>query len=281
MPSERSSPASISRRGGCDVRDVDWRVLIDALIRVEGIEPDDAGLLWSPAAAGAGGIFVEGGRICWAAAPGLRRRLSDLLSTCTSGPVDLDQLYARCRADGRPLGQTLVDEGWLAPHQLEVVLRRHSAESLVALCRAGALTRWSSRGGRGYSPRFTFRPVDVLFDVVALFAPHAQQTARAELAALDGPGRRGAAFVLHAGHDAVPVAASGDATVGALATLGSWATAVPSAARELGASRAFVLAATAGGDTISLWWRDGLLFAVACEDRAEVAAVTAHHLACA
>jgi hypothetical protein len=265
---------------------VAWSMLIGALAQVEGLAPDDSGLLSFGTPPGSGGIFVERGRVCWVAAHGLQRRLRDLLRTRANiKDAELDRVYERCRAEGRVLGQTLVEEGWIEPRELEIVLRRHSAESLVELCRGGAdpMTTWSSRGGIGYTPQFTFRPTDVLLDVAAVVAPQAQHAARLELAMLDGPGRRGAAFFVDAVLDtAIPVAEVGEGmTVQVLRTLGRWARSVAVATRELGASPSFTLVATATGDTISIWWRDALLYAVLCDDRSSVAAVTAHHLASA
>jgi hypothetical protein len=262
--------------------DVAWDALLDALVRIEKLSATDSGLLSFGAAAGNGGIFVDAGRICWAAAPGLQRRLRDLLQhRAHLRDVDLDAVYERCRAEGRQLGQTLVAEGLIEAPDLEAVLRRHSAESLVALCRAEAPTVWSSRSGAGYAPQFTFRPIDVLLDVVALIWPDAQATSQAELAAFAAPGRHGAAFLLAGEAAAVPLTRVGDGSVQALRTLGRWAMSLPVATGELGASPRFSLAATAGGETIAVWWRGPLLYAVVCEDRRAIATVTAHHLACA
>lgn len=257
-----------------------WGRLIDALVRVEDIAPSDSGLLSFAVDPGHGGILVERGRICWAAAPGMQQRLRDLLQAFAEDRgVDLDRIYERCRAEGRLLGQTLVEEGWITPGELESALRRHSAESLIALCSDDEeLTSWISRGGNGYSPRFTFRPVDVLLDVVALYVPDLQDVARLELARFDAPDRRGGAFCVQPHPDVVPVAAFGEVTVQELWALGRWALSLPLATRELGATPSFTLASTAAGDTVAVWWRGALLYAVACGDRRGVAAVIANHL---
>jgi len=259
---------------------VAWSSLIEALVRVESAEPHDAGLLSFGSDPDDGGIFVENQRICWAAARGMQGRLTDLLRATAVSPIDFDELYRRCRTEGRLLGQTLVEEGLVTTQQLEHALRRHSAESLVALCRgAGRLTMWTSRGGRGYAAQFTFRPLDVLFDAIALQAPDLQAVALGHLEAMSGQGRRGGAFAFDLEHaHAVPVAACGEPTVHELWILGRWALALPQAARELAATPAFVIAATPAGDTIVVWWRDQLLYAVMCEDRRSVAAITALHL---
>ena len=272
---------SIYRRGGCEVQAAAWWKLIEALVRVEDVAPSDSGLLSFGVDAALGGILVEKGRICWAAAQGMQQRLRDLLQTsAVDRGIDFEWIYERCRAEGRLLGQTLVEEGWVTPHELESALRRHSAESLIALCSDDdELTVWRSRGGNGYSPRFTFRPIEVLLDVASLYAPDLQDLARDQLAAFDAPGRHGAAFCFASGYAiAVPVAAFGELTVHELATLGDWAMALPLATRELGATPSFTLAATAAGDTVAVWWRGELLFAVACDDRSGVAAVVTHHL---
>lgn len=253
---------------------VGWSTLIDALVRVEGIAPADSGLL--SFGLGPGGIFVERGRICWAAAPGMQRRLHDLLqgyATDRKIDVDFNHIYQRCRASGTLLGQTLVDEGWITPDELEVALRRHSAESLIELCQNGVArnadgesTTWTSRGAKGYEPRFTFRPVDMLLDVASLAVPEVHATARAELDRFRGQGRTGAGFYVDADH-VVPVAAFGELTVHDLWSLGRWAHALPLATRELGTTPSLTVASTTAGDTVAVWWRTNMLYVVGGDDR--------------
>jgi hypothetical protein len=259
--------------------DVHWRSLLDALARVERVGADASGLLCfgnTPQ----GGIFIEGGRVCWVAAHGLQRRLRDLLRDYSSLSVEeLERIYERCRASGKLLGQTLVAEGFLQPHELQSALRRHSAECLVDLCHRPASTSWASHVGRGYAPRFTFRAVDLLFDSVALFYPDLRANAQDELRTFTGPGQRGTAFVLDPQLDyPLPLAATADAGVEAITTLGRAVEAIPRASRELGNAPAFALSRTLSGDSLLLWWKNELLFAVACDDRASLARATAQHL---
>jgi hypothetical protein len=263
------------------VQAVAWSTLIDALVRVEGVAPSDSGLLSFGIDPNNGGILVEKGRICWAAARGMQQRLRDLLQDFAQDRgVDFERIYQRCRAEGRLLGQTLVDEGWITPTELERALRRHSAESLIELCSDGdQRTSWISRGSHGYSPRFTFRPLDVLLDVAAVYVPELQSTAHRELGRFAGPERWGGAFCIEPHHGAAaPVAAFGDLTVNELSVLGRWALSLPRALRELGTTPVFTLASTAAGDTVAVWWRDSLLYAVGCSDRLGIAAIIAHHL---
>ncbi len=52
-----------------------------------------------------GAVFVEGGRICWAAARGLARRLSDLLATAARlDASEMEALYVTYTCNPSPLG---------------------------------------------------------------------------------------------------------------------------------------------------------------------------------
>ena len=113
---------------------VHWNTLVEVLSRVERLSSTDSGLL-SFGPTPLGGIFVERGRVCWVAARGLQQRLRDLLEDYTKDVDALARVAERCRAEGLLLGQTLVAEGLLQPSELEVALRRHSAECLIELCR--------------------------------------------------------------------------------------------------------------------------------------------------
>jgi hypothetical protein len=261
--------------------DVDWGSLTDALLRVERLGADDCGML--SFAGSSGGIFVERGRICWVAARGLQQRLSDLLRA--HGSVDsakLERVYQRCRSQGTLLGQTLVAEGLLQPVELERALRHHSAECLVALCRASQATIWASHAGRGYAPRFTFRPLDLLFDSVALLYPDLRLAALEELSAYSGPGRHAVAFVLDTEvGELLPLAETGESSVESVSTMARSLLSIPRASHELGMTPAFALSTTANGDTQLVWWRQQVLYAMACEDRASLIAATSQHLACA
>jgi hypothetical protein len=277
------APTPAGRPGRHDVgREPLWHVVIDALAQVEALDESESGLLSFTGHPAMGGIFVERGRICWAAATGLQRRLRDLLQEWPKMKgVDLDRVRERCRVEGRPLGEVLLEEGWVEPGEFETILRRHSAECLIELGRNESPTTWSPRAGQGYERRFTFRPLDVLFDVVDLVQPDARRIARAELASLELPGCTGAGFLVQGGRGpALPVAELGQGmTVSSLQLLGGWAMTPLRAAKELAATPAFTLISTAAGETFSVWWRGEMLYAIFCETRASLAAVTAHHLA--
>jgi hypothetical protein len=261
---------------------VDFALLGDALLRVERLDATDSGLL-SFGLERTGGVFVESGRICWVAARGLSRRLRDLLiAHANIDATLLDQAFERCRVERKPVGQTLVAEGLIGPDELERALRQHSAECLLELCRSPLPTRWASHPGRGYAPRFTFRPVELLLDAVGVCFPEHRALALMELAELGTSGQRVAAFVFDPARECLlPVAEQGGLGVGELRLLAHFASAMPRASLELATAPSFTLACTEDGESALVWWKGGLLFALLCEDRASLAAATSRHLACA
>lgn len=259
---------------------VNFGLLGDALLSVERLNAADSGLL-SFGLERTGGVFVEGGRICWVAARGQSGRLRDLLiAHADIDPVVLDQAFDRCRTERQPVGQTLVAEGLIAAEELERALRQHSAECLIELCRSPLPTRWASHPGRGYAPRFTFRPVELLLDAVGVCFPEHRARALAELSELNVDGQRAAAFVFDPARECLlPVAQLGSLGVSELRLLAQFAGAMPRASLELATAPSFTLACTQDGEAALVWWKDGLLFTRLCDDRASLAAATSRHLA--
>jgi hypothetical protein len=203
-----------------------------------------------------------------------------ILAHCNIDEAELDRVCERCRRQGGLVGQTLVAEGLLEPAELEAALRQHSAESLLELCRAPLPTRFRSHAGRGYAPRFTFRPVELLLDTVGACFPELRQAARRELDLLAAPGLEAVAFVFDPDRECLlPVAELGQQTVEELRALGRWASSMPLASLELAAAPSLTLATTEKGDSVVVWWEGGLLYAVLCEDRAILASVTSRQLA--
>jgi hypothetical protein len=54
---------------------------------------------------------------------------------------------------------------------------------------------------------------------------------------------------------------------------------IPEACLELGAAPSFALSTTAAGETVLVWWRGAVLFAVSCADRASLVTLTSELLA--
>lgn len=113
----------------------------------------------------AGVVFVEQGRVCWAASTGLRRRLTDLLRERCMPPLSRDQvegIVQGCCEKATPIGEALVASGHLAPGALRSSLLHHTTESLAAISVENDAPRWVPHRARGYQSAFTFLPAELV-----------------------------------------------------------------------------------------------------------------------
>lgn len=146
------------------------RNVVDACAFVDRLAEADVGeLVVVRGAIVCGSVFVEHGRVCWAAARGLAPRLTKLLieSAKTEGDptnvtaASMEEHYRVCKAEGVPLGELLVSRGIVSAERLRAALIQHTAESLDLLCHPDASATWHARQG-GYSARFTFQTAELL-----------------------------------------------------------------------------------------------------------------------
>jgi hypothetical protein len=174
-----------------------------------------------------GALFVENRRVCWSAARGLARRLSDLLAAPAKLDAEhMESIYAACTRKRIPLGEYLVDAGLLTPSDLRSALLRHTTESLHALCGPGSSAEWVPRRSGGYNSQFTFSTTEVLARTLAESHQALAACAATELAeAFDGRDW-GAAFVRSASRAGPePIGVQGDFPdkIRVLLRLGQWA----------------------------------------------------------
>ncbi len=144
----------------------------------------------------AGAVFVEHARICWAAATGLARRLTELLML--HADVDhktMESLYRTCKTERTPLGEYLVQRGIVRAEALRAALAQHTVESLVRLTGPGRRAAWHPRPHGGYSPRFTFGTSEVLARAHATAEGGAAERAMQEMAVCFSDDEWAAAFV--------------------------------------------------------------------------------------
>lgn len=220
-------------------------------------------LLFASSDAVQGSAFIERGRICWAAARGMAKRLTELLAR----PAGLDapameRLYVTCKEAHHPLGEYLVARGLLAPESLRSALLRHTIESLHRLCAAGARPGFRPRGAGGYSPRFTFTTTEVL--VVMLAESHSKCARRMheELHEIFRDEEWGAAFLRSGQRSAPePVAVHGEPPASATMLLraGKWAASALDVASPV-EHRERMVACTVGRDTMVAWESEGTIF---------------------
>jgi hypothetical protein len=144
-----------------------------------------------------GVVLLEQGRVCWAAAHGLRRRLTDHLRDACDPPLDteeVEQLVHACRSGGKPVGEALVAMGRLTPEGLRAALLHHTAECLAAGEHWTAPARWVPHRARGYQSAYTFRPLELLTYASAVQqGPQRATWAEAQLRGIAG-GRCAAVF---------------------------------------------------------------------------------------
>jgi hypothetical protein len=142
-------------------------------------------------------LLVERGRVCWAMSQRYPLHLTDILAE-EQDKLSLDQLnelFAMCRRDRMPLGETLVARGLISLPVLHRALLRHTCEALDYLVRDDALPwAWIAHAGYGYSPFLTFSPAEVITGIRAIANPVLAAGARARLAELVRPGQLGFAI---------------------------------------------------------------------------------------
>ena len=171
--------------------------VLRVLSELEGL-PDDAtgALAFGPEAKLSAVVLVEHGRVCWAAADGLQRRLTGLLREgCTPplGEAEAEALFVECRQQGRPMGEVLVERGRITADALRAALLHHTAESLALTASWTATPRWVPHRARGYQSAFTFLPVELLSYASTVAQPGKVSAACARLKELAG-GRSAAVF---------------------------------------------------------------------------------------
>jgi len=121
-----------------------------------------------------GAVLVEGGRICWAISPRMRRRLTDLLCHQRNPPLDrasVEDVIRTCRHDHKPFGEALVKAGIATEVGLRRALRQHNAESIALLANHGIGldgARWLPHKNHRYDARFTFSAMELLTTLGAL-----------------------------------------------------------------------------------------------------------------
>lgn len=176
-----------------------------------------------------GVVFVENNRICWAAARGLARRLVDLLrarADLDACPETLEQIFVKCKAQGTPFGEALLESGLVSPARLRDALRMHTAESIVAMMRTESSTFWNPRGRGGYNARYTFATGEIIAQVSAGLNPRLAASAEETLRKVVEDGDWGAAFLRsHHLAEPVPLASVGAIEVSSKVFLGigKWA----------------------------------------------------------
>lgn len=243
---------------------------------VESLEPDAVGVLQF---GDAGGIVVESGRVCWAVARRMTRRLTDLLRDEQAQPLDRSRLEGtleRCRRSGQPIGEALVASGMVSESGLRTALLQQAVEavSVIASDRP-ASPAFLPREGSVYRARHTFLSTEIFAELGARRDHALALRARTELETVLLPSVTGVAFV--DAPDPIAVAHAGRFRVGDLREACAWASACLAVACVSTLDAAFVSGTWnergQGQHTGSLvgWRTGGMQFVALTQDRAAAA----------
>lgn len=146
-----------------------------------------------------GVILLQGRKICWAMARGMRVRLNDILRNQSTPPVpreEVERIYRRCKESGTPIGEALVASGLATEAGLRAALFKHNGEAIIALARSGAMADdFAFHSKTGYDPKFSFSPCEMLAMLGTFDDPARAAAAQVELASMLVPESVGAAFV--------------------------------------------------------------------------------------
>ena len=217
-------------------------------------------------------VLIEQGRICWAVASSMKRRLIDLLRHQAEPALtkaSIESVYNDCRALNKPLGECLVESGLITERGLRRALRQHNSEA-IAVIAAQMLSKeplFQHHKHHRYDARFTYSTTEVLATLGALGDPAAATLARIELKRCVPEGGRGAAYTRDrdgAGIIVIGELGTGDVSSEALMDMGAWATSTLDVAAAVTDEVRAVTGTTPEGQEIAAWSESGVIYMVLC-----------------
>lgn len=253
------------------------------LVRLEEVPANAAGaLVFGPLHRPAGTIVMEHGRVCWASARTMRRRLTDLLRYQNDPPLaatTVESVYRRCAIERKPLGETLVQQGIVSETQLRRALRQHSSEAVAVLSlQRAAAPRWIPHRHSRYDARFCFSLVDLLISIGALNNVDVARSSRKELASVLDAGGVGFAYHIAPGCALpTPIAAfnADEFKAADVVSLGNWSKDALDIGRACDGSADLVTTTRPGSGGVVAWASAEVLYTAICSNASEVACVIA------
>ena len=225
-----------------------------------------------------GVVFVQHRTICWAVTNQRRGRLTDLLlqeGGAHATRQEVEQVYRHCQATRQPLGQALVDAGFVSANALREALQRHTCESLLVLSRVASVgAKWTPHDRPDYNATFTFTPAETFVALGAIQNRELAKRARATLRANAPDGCPAIAIVRDGG--GTSIASHEPQSLGArgLHDLSRWATGLVDIAQAVCPSPRAVTVRDQQGGVVS-WQTDHVVYAVICRSASELGYVTA------
>jgi hypothetical protein len=181
----------------------DQRARLCALFEMIGASsPEGSGALHFGGAPLGSCVLFDLGRVCWAAVPGIGRKLITSVGSLAGVPVG--EVMAMCeesRRSGLPVSRALVERRLISPEALRELLRRQIAETLIQLSDEPDAPVWVAHRGRGYQAQFTFSVLEIVATAASTWLALDPEPARAELTALVEGFGVGAAFDIDSSHE--------------------------------------------------------------------------------
>jgi len=223
-------------------------------------------------------ILLESRKICWAVSRSMRLRLTDILRNQSTPPLPreaVEEIYRRCKGDGKPIGEALVMSGLVTEAGLRVALFKYNGEAIAHLAGSGmAPETFVSHTRTGYDPKFSFSPCEVLAMLGSLDDPARALAAQIELANTLVPDSFGAAFVRSdaaAGALVIAVDRACDLPVVDLVEVCNWTAGLFDVAHTFD-PEASLARATWGGQLALVAWRSkDVVYVGLCASRAAAA----------
>jgi hypothetical protein len=225
-----------------------------------------------------GVVLVEHNAVCWATAPEMRKRLTDLLRHQVTPPqprAALESLYAACRANGEPLGERLVASGLVTAEGLRESLEQHNAEALALVASGDEEPgTFTPHKHSRYDARFSFSTTELFTRLSELRYEGEGRSARAALEARLELGTP--ALVLKREPDVavpIPIALRGCHRLRLRDTwaLARWAQETLDVCGAVDGSTRVVSGALSDERTALAWHEHGLTFVALCDSRPKLA----------
>lgn len=228
-----------------------------------------------------GVILLESRRVCWAIAPSLRLRLTDIVRNQTSPRLPraaVEEICQKCKLSGQPIGEALVASGLVSERGLRSALLKHTAAAIAHLARLGASPdTFTVHTRSSYDLRFSFSACELLAALGGYEDPARAAAAQIELTSTLVQESTGVAFVrtgAASGALAIAVDRDCDLAVYDLVGICNWVSGMFDVARTFDPA-ACAARATWGGHAGLVTWRvNEVGYVGICASRAAAARLT-------
>ncbi len=221
-----------------------------------------------------GTLLLENGRVCWAAAAGMERRLGELIRAYADEPPEsrrVEDVYKRCKKDAVPVVKALIDSGVVSLDGLREVVYQHTAEALVSLAQQAPseAPEWVPHKHQGYDAKFTFEAAELLVGVGSVCHPDLASRARLDFEGLLRSGVYAMAYARTPGDgNPIPLYRSPGSYFKLRETmaLGKWAFSALDVCNKYSARAKIAATLVDPGEYLVAWHSRGLVSVAQCED---------------